>query len=317
MSRNGPAVIGLDIGTSAVKALLATEAGWIAGARRGYHLDIGAGGRVEVDAEAVWAAARSAIRALAARARAELCSVIAVCAGGSGDEAVWLNARGAVVAPIPMALDTRSEVDGAAFVATVGDARFAGRTLLPPAGTYPLVRLIWLGRVAPRLAADVRVMLAWPEFIAVRLGAEPAAEPSLAARSAAFDPRSGKWDSELLMAAGIDNGTFPRIVPTGSVVGTLGPAIARRLGLADGALIVAGGFDQAMATLGAGATSSRVAHLGLGSWQAITILCERPDPTWSARGISCGPAIGARVGWSAMASSAGGAAQAWLGALAG
>src|SRR5204862_4434887 len=78
-SHGRPAVIGLDVGTSSVKGLLAGPSRALASARRGYRLDIGPGGRVELDAEAVWRAARSVIRQLAASAGTLGHDVVGVC----------------------------------------------------------------------------------------------------------------------------------------------------------------------------------------------------------------------------------------------
>jgi xylulokinase len=81
--------------------------------------------------------------------------------------------------------------------------------------------------------------------------------------------------------------------------------------------VVAGGFDQAMATLGANVTEPGIAHLGTGSWEAMTIAIRAPDFGLVPLGFSVGPTVGASVAWSAMGSSIGGAAMAWIGRLAG
>jgi sugar (pentulose or hexulose) kinase len=316
VDRRAPAVIGLDVGTGALKALLADAGGPRRSIRRGYRLDMGADGRVEVDAERVWRSARTAIRALAADAAAGGLRVVAICAGGSGDEAVWLDDGARPVAPVPMALDGRAASDRRRLIDAVGLETFMATTGLPPSGADPLQRLLWLRRTAPKRAERVRRLLAWPEFLALRLGVEPVAEPTLAARSAAFDVARGAWSSALLAAAGVELDLFPPIAPTGSVVGTVPATIADALGLPSGVRVVAGGFDQAMATLGAGIAEPGTGHLGAGSWEALTILRPGPSAELVPLGFSVGPAIAARGAWSAMASWPGAIALGWVGGLA-
>jgi xylulokinase len=307
-----PAVIGLDIGTSSVKGILAGESGVLASGRRRYRLDIGADGRVELDADSVWRAVRSVIRSFVATSRDHGHAVVAVCCGGSGDEAVWLDADDRPVALIPMALDRRSDADGRALVEAVGLAAFMETTGLPLSGSYPLARLAWLARTVPATASRVRRLLAWPEFVALRLGVEPLAEPTLAARSAAYDVGQAQWDRRLVDAAGVGSSPFPRLGGSGGIAGTIPAAVAARLGLGRGVAVVAGGFDQAMATRGAGVVGPGAAHLGTGSWEAVTVLADLPRFDLVKRGFSVGPSIDAGASWSVMMSWPGAARLSWL-----
>jgi len=315
-TRGRPAVIGLDVGTSSVKGLLAGPSRALASARRGYRLDVGPDGRVELDAEAVWRAARAVIRLLAARAGTFGHDVVGVCCGGSGDEAVWVDQRDRPVAPIPMAFDRRAAAEGGALVAAVGRDTFIRRTGLPPSGAYPLARLAWLRRIDRESADRIRRLLAWPEFVAVRLGVEPIAEPTLAARSAAYDVTTGAWDAALLRAAGLGETSLARLGPTGAIAGIVPPRIARGLGLGTGVAVVAGGFDQAMATRAAGIDRPGAGHLGAGSWEALSVLTEAPPFQLVQRGFSVGPAVDAPGTWSVMSSVPGATVLAWLGGLA-
>lgn len=317
VTRGTPAVIGLDIGTSAVKGILAAGGDRIVMRReRSHPLSVGAGGRAEVDARRVLAGAEGLIRSLAEAARTGGLDVRVICAGGSGDEAVWLDVRHEPVAPIPMSLDTRSEADGEAFAAAIGRERLVGLTGLPPAGAYPLVRMRWLARTLPAVRARVHRLLAWPEYLAQSLGVEEASEPTLAARTAAFGIREGRYLPELLAAAAVDPAVLAPVAPTGTILGLIPAKRAEALGLGPEVSVVTGGFDQAMATLGAGVRNPGIAHIGAGSWEAVTILVDGiPDNRLVLAGYSAGPSIGADGRWSVMASGPGASALAWLGGL--
>jgi xylulokinase len=321
------AVIGLDVGTSAVKGLLSDGTRSLATHRRSFPLGLAAGGRATVDARDVLAAARAVVAALVADARASGVEVVGLCAGGSGDEAVFVDRAGEPVAPVAMALDTGDAGAVDAVLRRAGSAFH--RTGLPPASAYPLLRYAALASERPALARRVRRILAWPEYLADRLGVPAAAEPSLAGRSGAYDVDAGRWDSELLAAAGIDESRLPPLVPTGAVLGVVPAEVAHALGLGPSVAVVAGGFDQAMATAGAGIDRPGIAHLGTGSWEAVSVLAAAPIAAASRAslveaGFSVGPAAWSDPGEdrgdppALVGSSAPGAvALGWIGRVAG
>ena len=319
MKTASSAVIGLDIGTSVVKGvLIATDGRVVARAGRWQPLDFGPGGRVEVDAVVAAANARRVIGQLADQAARAGLRVRAVCAGGSGDEAVWVDDDGVPVAPVPSSLDTRDAAIGEAIVGDVGAHRFRTLTGLPTTGTYPITRYAALRATRPGLAARVQRLLAWTEALALDLGVDVTGEPTLAARTGAWRldgaAERGRYDAHLLAAAGASAELFPPVVATGSVVGTIPPHVAATIGLPVGVSLVAGGFDQAMATLGAQITTSGTAHVGAGSWQALTVLAdELPTADLVVDGFSIGPSVTAGGRWSVMASGPGTIALGWLG----
>jgi xylulokinase len=84
-----------------------------------------------------------------------------------------------------------------------------------------------------------------------------------------FDIRRHDWSGEILDAIGLDPVRLARPLASGSAAGELPPAMARELGLAEGAIIVAGGHDQACGALGAGAIEEGVAMIGTGTVECI------------------------------------------------
>src|SRR4051794_6114843 len=321
MNAASSAVIGLDIGTSVVKGvLIAADGHLVARAARAQALDIGPGGRVEVDAREVAKNARRVISRLAGRAGAAGSHVLAVCSAGSGDEAVWVDEAGVPVAPVPLSLDTRDAAVGEAIADRVGVDRFRTLTGLPTTGVYPITRYTALRAARHDLGARVRRLLAWPEALALDLGVEVNGEPTLAARTGAWrgatEVAGGRYDDVLLAGAGGSADLSPPVVPTGTVIGTIPARVAAALGLPANVALVAGGFDQAMATLGAGITTSGIAHVGAGSWQALTVLADaRPSVDLVADGFSIGPSIAAARRWSLMASGPGTIMLGWLGRI--
>lgn len=286
-------VLGLDIGTSATKGILLDDRGRVlAQARRGYRTRAPMAGRAELSAPRVWLAVRDVLRALSAAGEQAGSPVRAVCAGGSGDEVVALDARGHPVAPVIMAADDRSAAEGAAIADVCGGADLFLRTGLWDLAATPTVRWHWMGRHEPAQAARVERLLSWPEWVMTRLGLPPATDPTLAARTLAFDVQTGAYASLGCPPIALPDGLLSPVVPTGSDVGGIPARPARAAGLRPGTRYVVGGFDQAMATLGAGAIEPGIAHDGNGSWEALSLRVHRApiDPRLRSGGWSVGPA---------------------------
>ncbi len=251
-------------------------------------------GRVELDPEDVWVAASAVIASLGRRARRRGLRVAALAAAVSGDEAVMLDADERPVGPAIMALDTRSAETARHWAATAGDERIYGITGLPVHPAHPLVRLLWLREHEPARFAQIARLLCWEEYIALRLGVPPVSDPSVAARTMAWDIGAGHWSDELLALAELPVGLFPDVRPSGEPVGEIPHAAARALSLPARVALVAGGLDQAVATLGAGVTEPGQAMVGTGSWEALTVLTAGPlrDTTMlRTSGIAVGPFV--------------------------
>src|SRR6266508_1535496 len=105
----GVGVLGLDIGTSSCKGVIADADGAIcASASRGYDLIVPAPNRVEVDPETVWRAFTTTAAVLLARGRRLGLSLSAMAVSSSVDESVFVDANGQPIGRVIMAPDTRS-----------------------------------------------------------------------------------------------------------------------------------------------------------------------------------------------------------------
>lgn len=271
------ALLGLDVGTSACKGLAISEDGReLAYAHREYRLTFPGKGRVELDPELVWQSVQDIIRTLALISEQEHDPIRAFSFSVSGDEAVPVDARGAVLYPCIMAMDVRSIDIAEWWEREIGRERIYGITGLPIHAMHPINRLMWLRSNEPEVFTRTAKMLCWEEFLALRLGIEPITDNSIASRTMAFDIRGHHWSTELLTAAGLAASLFPKAQPSGKAIGTIPPQIAHELGLSQSVTLVTGGFDQAMAALGSGLLTSGEAGVGTGTWEALTIVTERP-----------------------------------------
>jgi xylulokinase len=214
------AVLGLDLGTSEVKAALVGLDGTLLGlGRGGYPTDIGADGRAEQDPRDWWTAIVAAVRSMAdVIARAE---VRGICCVGQGPTLVAADADGWPVRP-----------------ALTWQDRRAG------AGGYGLApRMAWLAREdAPAIARARWLLSSWDGVGLLLTGV---AVTSLQRHEAA--PARAE-----LEAAGVPLDRVPVARAIGAPLGGLRRDRAAELGLAPGTPVVVGVNDGAASMLGAG-----------------------------------------------------------------
>jgi xylulokinase len=119
MSRREPAVLGLDLGTTEVKAgIVSLDGRLLALARSGYALDVSGGhGWAEQDPGAWWSAVVSAVRALRAT---DLAEIVAIGADGHGPSLAAVDGRGEATRGAITFLDTRASAEAAELAATTG-----------------------------------------------------------------------------------------------------------------------------------------------------------------------------------------------------
>jgi len=258
------ALLGLDLGTSGVKAAVFDAAGRVLGyAYEEYPLYLPHAGWIELDSDQCWAATQRVIAA-------------AVAAAGSRVQAMSISCHGEAVTPVAadgralarsiVTFDNRTVEQAAWWAEHYGAARFYQVTghALHPMGT--IHKIMWWREHQPEVFAAARWFLCYEDLVWYRLGLSPAMGTSLAARTMAFDLHAGDWSDELLGLAGIERSRLARAVPAGTVVGVVS---APELGL-DGVLAVAGGHDQAVCALGGGAIKPGQAVNTIGTAEVVT-----------------------------------------------
>ncbi len=132
-----------------------------------------------------------------------------------------------------------------------------------------LVRILWMKNNIPDLFKKMWKFLCWQSYINYYLTGKAATDYSNAARYLTFDINNKCWSEKILDAFDIPIDTMPEAVPSGTVVGKIKDDVASGLNLPKDLIVVAGGFDQATAALGAGVANEGIFSLGMG-----TVFCS-------------------------------------------
>ena len=230
------AILGIDLGTTEVKAGLVTLDGRLLGlARTGYRTETDAAtGRAEQDPEAWWAAVVTAVRVLASSAVAD---VVAIAVDGHGPTLVAVDAAGGPTRPAIIWQDSRSSAEAAELAAATGLSGWALAGL--PAA-------LWVERHEPALAEATCWYLATWDYLALRM----------TGRAATSLVEGQPFPSaEVLDAAGVPAAKVPSGVRAGATVGELRADVASQLRLEPGIPVVAGIVDAWASFHGAGMTA--------------------------------------------------------------
>jgi xylulokinase len=245
-------LIGLDVGTSAVKGVLVSADGQkIAVGRRDTRLLHPEPGWVELEPEEHYRSVCDLLRELASRApRGARVRALAM-AAASGN-ALLTDAAGRPLSNIISWLDTRAADNTAELVPGFDPAPIHEVTGWPFGGGFPLAQLGWLRRYQPEAwerAAHVGMNTDW---LLHRLTGRWGMDPSTATTFYLYDQRAGGWHRPHLEMLGLRVEQLSRLGASGQALGPLSARAAEDSGLERGTLAVLGCFDHPAAARGTG-----------------------------------------------------------------
>jgi xylulokinase len=258
--------IGIDLGTSGVKAILLDRAGRVrASATQALSLERPHPRWSEQDPQAWWAATVAAVEQLLSEAGAagiEPAAIEAIGLAGQMHGAVLLDAAGAVLRPAILWNDGRCDAECLELEAAVPELRALTGNLAMPGFTAP--KILWVRRHEPDIYARLAKVLLPKDYLRYRLSGVMATDPSDAAGTLWLDVARRDWSEPLLAACGLSRAQMPELVEGNRITGRLDAALAQRWGMRP-VPIIAGGGDNAAGAIGAGIVRPGQAMLSLGT----------------------------------------------------
>jgi sugar (pentulose or hexulose) kinase len=272
-------LIGIDLGTSAIKVVAYTEDGsQLASARRDVPGSRPEPGHWEVDVrrsrEAFWsalAAVTSDPQVLADRPRA-------VSFSSSGREVFPVAADGTPLGPCLMTADTRGDEVAARTAARRSDEDWFRLTGHVPRRMDPVNRALWWRENHADVVGLTRWFMNWHEYFSLLLAGRPVVDWSDAGTWATFDVATGTWSPERIREAGIDASWLPEVLPNAAPIGTVRADAAARAGLPADTLVVTGAYDVYAASVGSAAVDPGTVGLACGTWHSFVMPVDRGWP---------------------------------------
>lgn len=273
------AFLGIDIGTSAVKAVLVDGAERIlASATRPLVSAQPFPGWSEQDPEDWWRAVEAVAAELSRAAPEAWRALKAIGLSGQMHGLVAIDAAGAVIRPAILWNDSRAAAEAAQLAAIPDVARLAG--VLPMAGlTAP--KALWLKSHEPEAFARIACVLSPKDYVRLRMNGERLTDVSDAAGTLWLDQARRAWSPEMVAASGLRLDQMPRIVEGPAPVGHLAADIARAWNLPDPPLLVGGGGDATLGAIGIGAVADGDALISIGTSAQYFITRDRYVPSGS------------------------------------
>ncbi|MGC3996501.1 MAG: xylulokinase [Anaeromyxobacter sp.] len=271
--------LGIDLGTSEVKALLVDEGGRIA-ATAGAPLDLSRPQPrwSEQDPEAWWQATLQAVDALKASAPAALAAVRGLGLSGQMHGATLLDAADRPLRPAILWNDTRSDAECRELVERVPATHAITGNLAMPGFTAP--KLLWVARHEPEVFARVSTVLLPKDYLRLRLAGEKISEMSDAAGTLWLDVGRRDWSDAMLQGTRLSREHMPRLVEGSAPAGRLRDALRERWGISAPVTVAGGGGDNAASAVGIGAVAPGGGFVSLGTSGVTFVVNDRflPNP---------------------------------------
>ncbi len=272
----GALFLGLDVGTSGVKAILVGEAGDVeAAATTALTLSTPHPGWAEQDPEAWWQATIASIRAVLAERTGA--SVVGIGISGQMHSSVFLDAAGAVIRPALLWCDGRTTAECGEITARAGgEAQLRDWAANPALEGFTLPKVLWLRNHEPAAFARLDKVLLAKDFIRYRLTGALAAEASDASGTLMFDTAHVRWSEPIMGAVGLPMSLLPPVGGSSEVLGRVTASASQLTGLREGTPVVGGGADNACGAAGVGAVTPGEA---VSSWGTSgTVLAPTAEP---------------------------------------
>jgi xylulokinase len=262
--------LGIDIGTSAVKAILLQGNGQVA-AQASSPLPISRPQPLwsEQEPEDWWQATSAAVRQLPLELRA---AVKAVGLSGQMHGATVLDAQGHALRPAMLWNDGRAFVECGELEAAESRSRAITGNIAMPGFTAP--KLLWLRRHEPEVFRSIARVLLPKDYVRLRLTGEYLSDVSDSSGTLWLDVAARRWSQCMLAACDLGIEQMPGLVEGSDQAGELRAGAADVLGVPV-VPVAGGGGDNAAGAIGAGVVAHGQALLSLGTSGVIFVANDR------------------------------------------
>jgi xylulokinase len=252
--------LGIDIGTSGVKAALMDEQGMVVEQAHA-ALTVSRPHPLwsEQDPADWWAATNSAVSDLDLKRRH---GVKAIGLSGQMHGATLLDGSGRALRPAILWNDGRSADQCAALEAAIPNlGQITGNRAMPG---FTAPKLQWVREHEPHIFEQIKTVLLPKDYVRLRMTGELASDMSDSAGTLWMDVGQRDWSDVMLSATGLDRSQMPKLYEGSQVTGTLRAELAEAWGM-ERVPVVAGGGDNAAGAVGVGVVRPGDAFLSLGT----------------------------------------------------
>jgi len=278
-------LLGLDIGTSGVKALLVSPKGKIISSKTvSYPLTTPHSGWAEQSPSDWWEATVKVIKETVSNNPIDPNQIKGISLSGQMHSSVFLDRQMEVIRPAILWSDTRTSEQCKEIYTKVGGLNQLIHYVSNPAlEGFTAPKILWLKENEPENYKKVKYILLPKDYIRYRLTGELFTEVSDAAGTLLFDVTKKRWSTSLLEKLEIDQNLLPPVLNSFDLAGKITQSIAEKTGLKFGTPVVAGGADNACGAVGSGITEEGRVMVSIGSSGVVLAQTDNPQADQEGR----------------------------------
>jgi len=272
----GPLLLGIDVGTSAVKAALIDPNGKLhATGQAEYPLHHLRPAWVEQDPEDWWRGTCNAVREALAKVPQGAERVNGLAVSCQAPALLALDRAGRPLRPATIWMDRRAEAEILDLAKKLGPDEIFRVTGNRPDALYVAARLLWMRSHEPEILQRTWQFVQVNGYINYRLTGRLTLDPSNAVLLQMRNYRTGEWSQAICSACGVDPSQFPKVVAADCPQGGVTREASEATGLAAGTPVMAGTVDSASAALEVGVVEPGIAAEMTGTSTVIIIPNDR------------------------------------------
>lgn len=271
--------LGIDLGTSEVKALVINEQGETV-ATHSAPLTIQRPQPFwsEQAPQEWWQETNYLIDVLREQCADHWGAIKAIGLSGQMHGAVLLDAQDEVIRPAILWNDARCAEECVELEAAAPELHSIAGNLAMPGFTAP--KLLWVRKYEPENFAKVNTVLLPKDYLRLQMTGRKISDMSDSAGTLWLDVAKRDWSDTLLEKCGMNRQQMPELVEGSEASATLSAEIANAWGLSPSVVVAGGGGDNAVSAIGVGAVNTGDAFISLGTSGVLFVVNDqyRPAP---------------------------------------
>lgn len=272
-----PYLLGVDVSTTGVKALLIDQNGGVVGsANTEQPLSTPQPLWSEQDPADWWNGAIQSIRQVLLTTGVPGTAIQGIGLTGQMHGLTLLDASGAVLRPAILWNDQRTGEQCDTIRERLGKSRLIEITGNNALTGFTAPKILWVQENEPDIYAKIQHILLPKDYVRYKLTGEFAVDRADAAGTLLLDIKTRDWSAEMLRALDVSPAWLPKTYEGPEVTGTITAEAARLTGLRAGTPVVAGGGDQAAQAVGVGAVQPGIVALTLGTSGVVFATTGQP-----------------------------------------
>ena len=270
-------LLGIDLGTSSLKSILISEEGkMMAISSKSYQFSSPCNGYAEHDPLEWWDACCKTVNEVIVNSNVSKDDIKGVSFSGQMHGAVMLDKDFTVVRPAILHCDSRSDVQVEYLKEKLGLDRIKNIVLNPIYTGFLLSSLLWVRDNEPYNFDKIKYVMLPKDYLKFRMTGVVSSDYSDASATLAFDIKNNCWSDEILNCVGITKDIFPPCFNSTAATENVCKKAALEIGLSTKTIVVSGGGDQVMQSIGNGIIKENQSSVNIGTSGQVSFQSNRP-----------------------------------------